>query len=620
MSEEKIYLIEVSAKSADGTTTLTYRFCTAQGYTSLPTDTPPNVFAEPRVIQPGLFRMSMFSPGSTGGASTTGHGEIVLGNADGALDSFLDLGFDGQPLTVKEGYSYTALGNFATVIAGTVEQCEASWDKLIFRFKDPAKECDVPVNLNYYGGTNALPAGIDGVADLKGKAKPRLFGQVSNLTPKCVNTSKLIYQLNDAGLYSIPNVYDMGVALTAGVDRANNAALQSNAPAAGSFDTCLAEGLFRLGSTPTGQVTCDAIQGATAAARTAGQMIKALATERLGAARVATQPIIDLDASAPYPLGIYIPDSMTYAAAFDLICQSVGAWWGFDNSGIFWAKQLTAPDAVQATATLTIDESMTVTRTATADGDRGVPIWKAVVNYAKNWTKQTQLAGSVAQARVAALALEYSTVSNESAALKDVHALAGEVVINSLIVNEADGLTEATRVRTLRGTRRDRLRVGCQAQAIAYPDGGYWDDEAISDMLAPRSRHAAVVHNNWLYVIGGQIEGYNSASVIRLDLSNPTGAWDDAGVTDFPAARAYLGVVLYSNSIYVLGGYTINAEANTWRLRTNDNPTDLAQRISIGRTMLVKYSRYGYTNGRPMKIIGVESDLAKNAITLDLWG
>jgi len=59
---------------------------------------------------------------------------------------------------------------------------------------------------------------------------------------------------------------------------------------------------------------------------------------------------------------------------------------------------------------------------------------------------------------------------------------------------------------------------------------------------------------------------------------------------------------------------------NTWRLRTNDNPEDAAHRTSLGRTILVKHPRYGYTAGRPMKIIGAETDNKNRTMTMELWG
>lgn len=846
MSAETIYLIEAT----DSTGTV-HRFCTGRGYTSLPSDTPANAHYSPRVEQPGLFRQNMFDTGTTSGSSSGGYGEITLLNTDGGLDSFIDLGFDGQALVAKEGLQGAALSQFATVITGTVEQLEVSWNRVTFRLKDKTALLNVPAQTVLYLGNNVLPAGREGGEELQDKPKPRLFGVCNNVTPICVNTSKLIYQVNSGAVYDIPAVHDGGNVgqITKGADYATGALLEAaTVPAVtnpatppAQYMTCLAEGLFRLDAAPFMQLTCDVIQGATAADRTAGQIIKTLATEKLGAAFVAAQPIIDLDKAAPYTVGIYTGDAdITTAELLDQLCASVGAWWGFDNLGIFWAKQLTAPVSSQAVMTLTQAEILSIDRQATADGDKGVPVWRVNVDYAKNWTVQTSgLAGSVAgnqlvfapdavtpmtADRMNLLSMEYRRVKAEDAAVKTTHLLAAEITRKTLLSSATDAGTEAARELTLRKVRRDRLRVRIPQQIVQYPAGGYWDDEAISEMSIARSGHGCAVGQNYVYVAGGSIAAPTfytanvtrldlsnpagawddagvtdlptslrdmpmvsdgnylyviggasfstlSAKVYRLDLSNPTGAWDDAGITDLPAAMSRMGACIYNGFLYVAGGQLSGAAnsvatvrrldlsnptgawddagvtdlpvgkrsayvtlcgsklvvgggldnssnltssvhyldlsnpagawqtypnlpqinssgsavslgnyvyfiggsnnakrvirldtanplvwddegvadlpaestssglfaygstiyltgsnvfgtptGNSLRLRTNSNPDDASQRTGLGRTILVKYPRYGYTAGRPMKIIGAESDSKNRTITLELWG
>ena len=124
-----------------------------------------------------------------------------------------------------------------------------------------------------------------------------------------------------------------------------------------------------------------------------------------------------------------------------------------------------------------------------------------------------------------------------------------------------------------------------------------------------------------IYVVGGITDAGATASVIRLDLSNPTGAWDDAGVTDLPYLLSSGESAVYGDSIYVVGGYqNIYGTPNTLRFRFENNPEDTAQLLSLGRTVNVTYPRYGYDAGRPMKIIGAESDYSTRTINLELWG
>jgi hypothetical protein len=71
----------------------------------------------------------------------------------------------------------------------------------------------VPLQTTKYAGSNVLPAGREGVEDLKGKPKPVCLGSVFNIAPPCVNTSKLIYQVNDGAVASISAIRDRGVPL-----------------------------------------------------------------------------------------------------------------------------------------------------------------------------------------------------------------------------------------------------------------------------------------------------------------------------------------------------------------------------------------------------------------------
>src|SRR3546814_2394009 len=84
---------------------------------------------------------------------------------------------------------------------------------------------------------------------------------------------------------------DLGVALAFGSDRANYAALAGASIASGSYDTCLAEGMIRLGGAPEGRVTCDfrgdAANGVYVA--TAGGIFRRIVTNRLGALNIRSE-------------------------------------------------------------------------------------------------------------------------------------------------------------------------------------------------------------------------------------------------------------------------------------------------------------------------------------------
>ena len=843
-SDDVVYLLDLPVRLPESATDI-LRFCTGAGYTTKPTDDPPNVFYEPRLVQPGLLTQSMFSEGCTSGSSSGGWGEIVLSNTTGDLDYLIDCGLDGVAPVVRCGYADKPLSTFAPNMPGTVEQPEVTLEQVVVRIKDRTVELRVPVQQETYAGNNVLPEGLEGTADLKDKYKPLLSGKCNNCTPVLVNSSKLIYQIS-SGLCGIPGVYDNGVPLTAAADYSTLEDLLATAPAAGCYSvfSSVTGTYFRLGSSPAGLITSDGIETAI---NTAGQIIKRRVSAVLGEDQIVAQSIIDMDRVAPYVVGFFAStDAVNVSDLLDNICGDVGGWWGFDLDNHFWAKQLTSPVAAQALLNLSDLEIETFERLATADSDKGLPVYRVNVDFSRNWTVQTTgLAGSVqayqqiydtddseqlTAERRALLGMEYIRTKQEDLSVLDFHPLAAEITLKTTLDQLADANTEAIRVLNLRKVRRDRIKVRCDLAAIKYPAGGYWDDEAISEMPVGRHLHACVVHNNYLYVVGGglnsgeltasiirldllnptsgwddagvsdlplaraghacvvhnnylyAIGGYNNSdgflsSIIRLDLLNPTSSWDDAGVsdlpelrsyhacvvhnnylyviggtsngsaalasvirlnlstptsgwddtgvsdllqsriyckavvydgklyvlggrsgggkvtyyssihsldlssptsawdtnlpnisqgvlinfavvvdgnylyllggrttstylpfcerldlsnpsigwddlciTDLPEGRSYCDAVLHNDAIYLIGGFTTITTTNTWRLRRNSNPVDAAQLISLGRTLNIKYPRYGYTNGRAMKLIGTEKDQQANKITLELWG
>jgi hypothetical protein len=93
---EDIYLVQLTAHDPTLRSATTLRFATGLGYVSAPTDLPPNVYWEPRVIAPIDVKRDIFTSGRTSGRSRMSFGDLVLNNADGQLDYLLTHGFSGR--------------------------------------------------------------------------------------------------------------------------------------------------------------------------------------------------------------------------------------------------------------------------------------------------------------------------------------------------------------------------------------------------------------------------------------------------------------------------------------------------------------------------------------------
>lgn len=445
------------------------RYCSGNGFVTgidpayRPAGVGAHVYYEPRIQQPANMRRDCFAQGTTGGASSVGYGELVLANADGALDGLLNVSLAGRPVEIIVGQMLPWRPPvFTTVLKGTMEQPRITWDTVAIRLRDRQAELDIPINPNRYAGTNSLPNGIEGTAsDLQGQPKPRCFGRVINVSPPCVNTSRLIYQVHDGAVLNVAAVYDQGAALTQGTDYASQADMETTAPAAGNYRVWPAGGCFRLGSSAVGQITADVNQGGTAADRSAAQVALAIVTGPGGISigDVVAGDITDLDTANAAELGLWVDGDLTCRDALDQVLGSVGAWWGFDRMGRFRCRRLEAPAGTPA-AVLTQTELLRLDLVPSADDGAGVPAWRYTLSYGPIWTVQdSDLAGSVPADRRALLREERRSKAAADATVQITHKLATDLAADSLIADGTAAATEADRRLALYKVQRLRLEA-----------------------------------------------------------------------------------------------------------------------------------------------------------------
>lgn len=486
-----IWLAEVTAATTAGsaaTTTLRYASGTGYNHPSAPG------YYEGRILQPANLSRTMFSSGTTAGAVQVGYGELRLANIDGGLDSLVGYGFAGRPFKLLIGDSAAPYASFVAVLVGTMEQAGFSIDEVTIRLRDKLAVLEArPASPGKYGGTNALPAGVDGTADdIKGNNKPRVWGRVLNITPATVNSSRLIYQVSDSAVSAIPAVYDNGVLLTAGTAYTSQADMEATAPAAANYRAWPAGGMFRLGSSPAGQITADVTEGAN---RTAGQLLSAMAQGPggLGAGEVSAADAAALDAAAPDELGLFVTGDESTRSAMEQIANAAGAWFGFDRLGVLRMGRLTAPAGtpavtlkrlgVGAVAEADSVDILGIERLPSDDVGRGVPAWSVTVRHSRNWTVQSSVAGSVTAARRAFLGDEWRASSSTASAVLLQHPLAPDLTFESLLLSDTAAAAEAARRLALYSVRRDSLRVTVRLDEVLV---GAVDLGAVVRVLLPR--------------------------------------------------------------------------------------------------------------------------------------
>jgi len=401
---EVIYLIEATVYDPALPGTKVLRYCSGAGFVY------GGNYYEPRIKHPGRIRRMLFDEGKTSGPSQMGYGEVVLVNTDGGLDALATYGFDGRQLMIKRALAVGAtLAGVVILAACGMEQAAFTWDEVAIRVKDRKQELNVPLQANKYGGTNALPAGVDGTADIQGRPKPLLFGYVKNATPVCVNTSRLIYQLHDGALEWISGVYDKGIPLAAGADYASQTDMEANAPVAGQYRAWPAGGMFRLGATPAAQVTADAYELTAAALVSAPKLAERIAARAIASGDINAADVAALHTANPAVVGYYSAAETTVASALDEVLGSIGGWYGFDAAGQLRCGRLDAP-AGSPVATLTEAELLSIERLPTSDEGRGLPAWRVNLGYDRNWTpNMSDIAAWPAAQFSASNPLEYQT-------------------------------------------------------------------------------------------------------------------------------------------------------------------------------------------------------------------
>jgi len=457
---------EITAYDATipGTRTLCY---STHGYVSGPTESPANTYWDNRIIQGGNFQRTMFQNEQTFGRTQLGFGELVLANFDGGLDALLDYSFGGRQIIIRlADVNPGVIPTWTVIIDGLIEQAEFSWQQVRFRVRDKQLSIAKPLQQVRYGGTNVLPAGLDGVAgDLKGRPKPLVYGQVFNAPAPCVNTTRKIYQLHDgSALQSVDAVYNRGAALTAGAAYASQADMETTAPAAGQYRVWnSAAGCFvRLADNTQGTLTFDATQGAAAANRTAAQLwSQVLQKAGVAVGGISAADITALDTAAPFPCGVYVPDNRDVSAidVLDMLAMSVGAWYGVDTAGTFRIAQVALPNIANSVGTLTTVQIVNIERVSSKDAGAGMPAWKIKLGYQRIWFTQEDLTNAVTEVRKEFLSQEYRRVEASDAAVLTANPTSPELEIDTVLVSDANASTEAARRLTIYKQRRDFYRV-----------------------------------------------------------------------------------------------------------------------------------------------------------------
>ena len=440
-------------------------FATEEWATS-PTDVPPNQPFDGRLSDPLRFSQSLLS-GERFSGFALGGGSLRIDNDDGAYDSFITgYGLDGRRVVVKVGRRTDPYSSFVPIFEGTASDWRGDLSSIEVILRDNGFKLEAPAQPTVYAGTGS----DEGGAELEGKRRPLLLGEVEHGPMTLVDPAYLIYQVNDGAIGTAIEILDKGIALTPnGANQASYAALVSVAVGAGEFELYPAGGYVKLGAQPDGQVTFRA--GAGFALTKTGEIVRQLlsTTTLLDPQEIDAESLEALDVDQPADVGIVLPPdgSGTTADAVADLLLGIGAFGAFDRLGRLYVGRVEAPsgeiaDRFDGTDIVGLNREALPASLAP-------PPWRLRTAYQRNFAPMTggDLAPGVSPADRTALQGESLLASASDPSVLSGHPLAQDPEpVVSFFADKADAEDEAERLLFLFAAGRSLWRMRLPRRAL----------------------------------------------------------------------------------------------------------------------------------------------------------
>jgi hypothetical protein len=438
-----------------------YRFSDL-GFITLPADSPANALYDASVQQGLRLTRTLPATPEASRRVTLELGSFDLANVDGELDSVVaGYSVDGRRVRVLLGLTSYRYGDFIPVFTGRMLQWSNSGTDVTVTVRDEGYRLDKPMQTDIYGGTG----GYDGGADVSGKPRPLTFGKALNVSPVLIEAATLTYQFHSRTAQAVDAVYDRGAALTADLDYATYTLLAAATISTGHYATCLAKGLIRLGSTPSGLVTADVRGDATSTYTDVSATIAKRIANDFGGLADSDLDLASWDtlaAAQPGTIGWFQDTTaINVSDAISAILGACAAWWGPTAAGLLQCGQVAAPSA--ASVLIAVEEAEMI-NFQILDPLSGTfpPRYRQRVGYQKLWTTQqdTDLAGAVTASRRSFLAQEMRLAAASDSSVQTAYLLAVDPdPLVSLFNSQSDALALATSLLALYKTFRQTARI-----------------------------------------------------------------------------------------------------------------------------------------------------------------
>jgi hypothetical protein len=316
----------------------------------------------------GGFRGDIGNPSGSFSLSMQAYPDMASAIWSDASFSLYQMDFDSSAIT-----------NLRALFSGRIRsQPRFSAGRAEIDFESDDRWLD-EVLLDTYAGTG----GLEGPDELEGTVKPLLLGAPRFAPGVLIDAVNNVYQLSAYGaIEAVEAAYDRLSCLGASSgDHADLTALLAASIANGSWATCLALGLVRLGAPPDGQV-CFHVRGDAVGgwSRVPGALVNRIAT--IAGGTVASTSLSTINSTRPYNLSLAIVDQITPRELIQSIASSVKA-----VAGVNWAGELfLAPIAItSAVKTLNSDGTALPPVADVTQLPVDPPFWRLATEAEKTW-------------------------------------------------------------------------------------------------------------------------------------------------------------------------------------------------------------------------------------------
>lgn len=310
---------------------------------------------------------------------------------------------------------------------------------------------------------------LEGDSSLEGVVKPVGLGVCRQVLAKLVDPQRLVYQVHDGSMQAVTNVKDSGDLLTFGADVSD---IYSATPAAGTYNTCLAKGLIRLGSSPIGTITAD-IKGANGGtigyAESGANMHRKLMVDYGGLnnmTEIDDTSYVALNALNSAVTGEYFDNEINIDSAADVVLRHILSWGSPSRTGISTVGRINDPANQTATVVWTRD-NLKNDPTAYTRNPLGVRYKEIQVGYKPYYTTLSpdQVAGAVGLAARYDFGKEYRYVSKP---VPGASVDADVLTVLTSFDNRSDAIIELDRLIAFLSRDLESVRLLLVEGALSY--------------------------------------------------------------------------------------------------------------------------------------------------------